>query len=301
MSQRRVIRKKKVLHSDIIIMLRKAARGWELGEICATQVDSSDWGFGMGQTEVLACFWKGRGHFSGGLQIIYDSEWRLEQLYIESITVNVINIADERNTLSTQVDAVLDVQTLSLSDVTDIVTEYVTTSFPTESAIPPLDYDTKHWTYPSSTWFVICLVMSLDPMTLTVNSPVTIITSLYLKLAGPAISVIVIASMASTMNWILYLLTLCIARKPSYLPDALTAKYQSNLVVRDSLIMLLTVVIFLGTLALGAYLYSIHGRTDYVFALKSVIKLLTSSTISEENVETLTKVSGRTLQLSLAE
>lgn len=57
--------------------------------------------------------------------------------------------------------------------------------------------------------------------------------------------------MASTMNWILYLLTLCIARKPSYLPDALTAKYQSNLVVRDSLIMLLTVVIFLGTLALG--------------------------------------------------
>lgn len=79
-----------------------------------------------------------------------------------------VQIADERNTLSTQVDAVLDVQTLSLSDVTgaspsvltvnqfcsdpvssDIVTEYVTTSFPTESAIPPLDYDTKHWTYPS--------------------------------------------------------------------------------------------------------------------------------------------------------
>ncbi|VDO65901.1 unnamed protein product [Heligmosomoides polygyrus] len=47
----------------------QAARGWELREICATQVDSSDWGFGMRRLPFWHASGKGgSGNFSDGLQ-----------------------------------------------------------------------------------------------------------------------------------------------------------------------------------------------------------------------------------------
>ncbi|XGW22269.1 hypothetical protein V3C99_004913 [Haemonchus contortus] len=207
--------------------------------------------------------------------IFYNEEWRAEQIRVQRRYAQALKIDQERMLLSVQVAKMEKSQTFTLKDIEEIVSSFITTSYPNASSVPPSNLSTLYWTYANSFWFVICLLMSMEPIAaMEITSAVTHLFSMNLKIIGPIISVVTIASMAAAINWLFCTMLYSIAHTPKNLPDCLTAEYQRNLMKRDVLVMLLTLCLFFATFLLGVLLYGKELDTDFGAALCGVLSLI---------------------------
>ncbi|VDL69465.1 unnamed protein product [Nippostrongylus brasiliensis] len=195
-----------------------------------------------------------------------------------------------RDVASSQLSKALEMQQMTFSDVEGIIRQYVIDSYPTAADIPPNDLSTQYWSYSNSLWYTICLMASLEPSKdLKVKSPISILLAMLIKVAGPLVTVIAVASMAATFNWLFCVILFCIVRKPKKLADALTASYQRRLVIRDFLIMLFMTIIFLATLAVGVHLHTLHREDDMVSSVATVLQLLSLTAVLDESANIMAR------------
>ncbi|EYB91175.1 hypothetical protein Y032_0209g2096 [Ancylostoma ceylanicum] len=123
--------------------------------------------------------------------IIYESEWRLEQVNIQKRFTAELKWEHSRTSMSQQVSKVLRSQNLPRAEIEEIIVKYVDTYYPDSKSVQPHFSDTTYWTYPTSVWFVVCQIMSLQPINeLEIFSVVTHLFTLYNKLFGPTAAIL---------------------------------------------------------------------------------------------------------------
>ncbi|WKY15013.1 hypothetical protein Q1695_000491 [Nippostrongylus brasiliensis] len=232
------------------------------------------------------------GTVFGVALLFHNAEWAIEQMAMQKWNEENQEDTEIRDVASSQLSKALEMQQMTFSDVEGIIRQYVIDSYPTAADIPPTDLSTQYWSYSNSLWYTICLMASLEPSKdLKVMSPISILLAMLIKVAGPLVTVIAVASMAATFNWVLCVMLFCIVRKPKKLADALTASYQRRLVIRDFLIMLFMTIIFLATLAVGVHLHTLHREDDMVSSVATVLQLLSLTAVLDESANIMARTS----------
>ncbi|RCN39474.1 hypothetical protein ANCCAN_14581 [Ancylostoma caninum] len=217
--------------------------------------------------------------------IIYESEWRLEQVNIQKRFTAELKWEHSRTSMSQQVSKVLRSQNLPRAEIEEIIVKYVDTYYPNSKAVQPFFSDATYWTYSTSIWFVICQIMSLQPINeLEIFSVVTHLFTLYNKLFGPTAAILSIASMSVTVNWFFTIILPCVLRKPSDLSECLTAAYQKCLLARDLIVMALSLCYFAGVTVLCVFLYSTHSNVDMVTSLSEVFAMMSLTAVSAKEI-----------------
>ncbi|VDO63817.1 unnamed protein product [Haemonchus placei] len=82
--------------------------------------------------------------------IFYNEEWRAEQIRVQRRYAQALKIDQERMLLSVQVATMEKSQTFTLKDIEEIVSSFITTSYPNASSVPPSNLSTLYWTYANS-------------------------------------------------------------------------------------------------------------------------------------------------------
>ncbi|KAK6759484.1 hypothetical protein RB195_021207 [Necator americanus] len=217
---------------------------------------------------------------------MYTNEWRLEQLDFQTRYSSELKWEVSRTTMSEQISKTLQSEKLPETEIEDIIANYVDVQYP-NSVTSPSDFSvTTFWTYPTSVWYVVCQIMSLEPIRKQkVFSVVTHLFSLYNKLIGPTAAILAIASMTTTINWLFtVLLSFVLLPEPKDLAECLTAAYQKNLLIRDLLVMALSLCYGIGAIALCVYLHSTHNNVDMLQALAQIFAMMSLTTVTGSQI-----------------
>ncbi|CAJ0609425.1 unnamed protein product [Cylicocyclus nassatus] len=217
--------------------------------------------------------------------VIYSSEWRLEQTTMQDRFLDELKWEQSRSTLSNQVTKAAKEQKLPKTEIEDIIVRYLDNYLQNAVRHSSSRPETTYWTYPSSIWFVVCQIMSVQPLrNLEIFSVVTHLLSLYYKLLGPSVAVLIIASMAATITWIFTVMLPCVLQMPKDLAQCLTSAYQKRLMTRDLIVMTLSLCYFVGVTILCASLYSSHSGTDTRTTLGDLLAMMSLTTLSGKEV-----------------